>query len=137
MNLSTIARSVSKLTIILIFFWLISTSTIQDQLLGVVLLAIILWSFYPSRHLESSILIIAILVVLQATLDVEGFISNLFRVYRGSGLWIIISGFILAKGMEVSGLGKRIALAIATSLGAKPRNILLAIAITSFCDLSS
>ena len=132
MNLGTIVRSVSKLTIILIFFWLVSTSTIQDQVLGVVLLAIILWSFYPSRHLESSILIIAILVVLQATLDVEGFISNLFRVYGGSGLWIIISGFILAKGMEVSGLGKRIALVIATSLGAKPRNILLAIAITSF-----
>ena len=100
--------------------------------MGVVLLALILWSFYPSHHLESSILIIAILVVLQATLNVEEFLSNLFRVYGGSGLWIIISGFILAKGMEVSGLGKRIALAIATSLGAKPRNILLAIAVTSF-----
>jgi anion transporter len=108
-----------------------ATSGIQGQILGVVFFALVIWSLYPERHLESSIIVIALLSLFQASLDVEEFIRSLFSTYGGSGLWIIVSGFVLAKAMELSGLGRRIALWIATSLGAKPDRIVLAVAVAN------
>lgn len=122
--------AVTALTI-LAFLYLTAIGTIQDRILGVVLLALVVWSLYPKRHLESSLLIIALIGLFEASLDVQEFINGLFSTYGGSGLWIILSGFVLAKGMEVSGLGKRIALMIATSMGCKPGNVILAVAVAS------
>ncbi len=122
--------AVTALTI-LAFLYLAAIGTIQDRILGVVLLALVVWSLYPKRHLESSLLIIALIGLFEASLDVQEFINGLFSTYGGSGLWIILSGFVLAKGMEVSGLGKRIALMIATSMGCKPGNVILAVAVAS------
>lgn len=127
----TIKHAFTGLTI-LVFSFLAASGRIETQVLGVVLLALVVWSLYPDRHLESSILIIVIIAVFEASLDVQEFIAGLFGTYGESGLWIILSGFVLAKGMEVSGLGRRIALTIATSMGCKPRNIILAVAVASF-----
>jgi anion transporter len=118
------------LTVLILFFFAAS-GRIEAQILGVVLLALVVWSLYPNRHLESSILIIALIGVFEASLNINEFVFGLFSTYGGSGLWIILSGFVLAKGMEVSGLGKRIALVIATSMGCKPRKIILAVALAS------
>jgi len=115
----------------LVFLWVSVTSQIQGQILGVVFLALIVWSLYPERHLESSILIIVLLSFFQASLDVGEFIDSLFSTYGGSGLWIIVSGFVLAKAMEMSGLGRRIALWIATSLGGRPGGIVLSVAVAN------
>lgn len=122
--------AVTALTI-LAFLYLAAIGTIQDRILGVVLLALVVWSLYPKRHLESSLLIIALIAIFEASLNVQEFINGLFSTYGGSGLWIILSGFVLAKGMEVSGLGKRIALMIATSMGCKPGNVIIAVAVAS------
>ena len=116
---------------VLIFGYLAIGGRIEDRILGVVFLALVLWSLYPKRHLESSLLVIALIAVFEASLNVGDFINSLFNTYGTSGIWIILSGFVLAKGMEVSGLGKRIALVIMTSMGCKPRNIILAIAVAS------
>jgi len=113
------------------FLWLSFTSQIQGRILGVVLLALVVWSLYPVRHLESSILVIALLSFFQVSLSPEEFIGSLLSTYGGSGLWIIVSGFILAKAMEVSGLGRRIALWIATSLGGRPDSIVLSVAVAN------
>ncbi len=112
-------------------FGYLALGGIEVRILGVVFLALVVWSFYPKRHLETSIVIIALIAVFEASLNVQEFITGLFSTYGGSGIWIIMSGFVLAKGMEVSGLGKRIALGIATSMGCKPRNIILAVAVAS------
>src|SRR4030042_1762966 len=117
---------------VLVFVFLAAGGRIEAQVLGVLLLALVVWSLYPGRHLESSILIIATIAICGASLDVQEFIAGLFGTYGRSGLWIILSGFVLAKGMEASGLGKRNALTIATSMGCKPRNIVLAVALASF-----
>jgi sodium-dependent dicarboxylate transporter 2/3/5 len=114
-----------------IFLWISITSQIQGQILGVVFLALVVWSLYPERHLESSMLIIVLLSFFQASLDIEEFIGSLFTTYGSSGLWIIVSGFVLAKAMEVSGLGRRIALWMATSLGGKPGRIVLSVAVAN------
>lgn len=116
---------------VLVFLWVSVTSQIQGQIMGVVFLALVVWSLYPERHLESSILIIALLSFFQASLDVGEFIGSLFSTYGGSGLWIIVSGFVLAKAMEMSGLGRRIALWIATSLGGRPGGIVLSVAVAN------
>ncbi len=108
-----------------------ATSRIHGQILGVVFFALVIWSLYPKRHLESSILVIVLLSLFQASLDVGEFLASLFSTYGGSGLWIIMSGFVLAKAMELSGLGRRIALWIATSLGAKPDRIVLSVAVAN------
>jgi len=113
------------------FLWMAATSPIQGQILGVIFFALIVWSLYSERHLESSIIIILLLAYFQASLSIDEFIDSLFATYGGSGLWIIITGFVLAKALESSGLARRIALWIATSLGGNPRNIILSVAIAN------
>jgi sodium-dependent dicarboxylate transporter 2/3/5 len=114
-----------------VFLWSAATSDIQGQILGVIFFALIAWSLYPERHLESSILVMVLLVFFQASLSIDEFIDSLFATYGGSGLWIIISGFVLAKALETSGLARRIALWITTSLGADPENIVLSVAVAN------
>ena len=115
----------------LLIFSYFALGGIESQILGVVFLALVAWSLYPKRHLESSIVIIALIAFFEASLNIQEFINGLLGTYGGSGLWIILAGFVLAKGMEVSGLGKRVALLIATSMGCKPENIVLAVAVAS------
>ncbi len=126
----TVKAAATSLTI-LGFLWLSFTSQIQGQILGVVLLALVVWSLYPGKHLESSILVIVLLSFFQVSLSPEEFIRSLLSTYGGSGLWIIVSGFVLSKAMEVSGLGRRIALWMVTSLGGKPGSIVLSVAVAN------
>lgn len=114
-----------------LFLWIATTSQIQGQILGVLFLALIVWSLYPRRHLESSIFIVALLSLFQVNLSPKEFVSSLFSTYGGSGIWIILSGFVLAKGMEASGLGRRIALWIATSIGGSPDMVVLSVALAN------
>jgi len=113
------------------FLWVSLTARIQGQILGVVFLALVVWSLYPKRHVESSILVLVLLSFFQASIGLEEFISSILSTYGGSGFWIIVSGFILAKATETSGLGRRIALGITTSLGGKPGSIILSVAVAS------
>lgn len=124
-------RAIAALVTAASFLWMAVTSGIEGQILGVVFLALVVWSLYPERHLESSVGIILLLSYFQASLSPEEFIDSIFRTYGGSGLWIIVSGFVLAKAIEASGLGRRIALWIATSLGGRPGSIVLSMAIAN------
>lgn len=110
---------------------MVTTSQIRGQILAVLFLALIVWSLYPRYHLHSSILVMTLLGVFQVSFSLEEFYKSLSATYGESGIWIIISGFILAKGMETSGLGRRIALRIATSMGNRPDKIVLAVALTN------
>ena len=131
MQRNNVIKLVFSVVAAVIFLFLATTQPIQGKILGVVLVALIAWSLYPERHLESGLGVILLIAFFQASLNIDEFVQGLFTTYGGSGLWIILSGFVLAKGMEVSGLGRRVALRIATSMGCKPRNIILAIAATS------
>lgn len=116
---------------LIIFSLFVLTQPIQGKILGTAIFALILWSIYPDKHLQGSILIIILLAFFEASIDLNEFIESLFRTYGGSSLWIILSGFILAKSMDVSGLGNRIALKVTTSMGYKPINIILAIGLAN------
>ncbi len=108
-----------------------ATSSITAQILGITFLALVLWSLYPKQHFLSSIIIVALLSVFQAALSISEFMNSLFASYGGSGLWIIISGFILAEAMRTSGLARRIALWITASLSANANTIVFSVAIVS------
>ncbi|MCS7363921.1 MAG: DASS family sodium-coupled anion symporter [archaeon GB-1867-035] len=134
-KLGFINEKIMKLTLTIltfvIFIWVAATSAMQGKILGVVLLALILWSLYPQYHFFSSIFIILLLSLFGISFNLNEFINALFLTYGRSGLWIIISGFILSEGMEVSGLARRIALKIVTSLGGDPAKIILAVALAN------
>ncbi len=127
---SVVKLTISLLTLIF-FMWTAATLPMQGKILGVVILALVLWSLYPKRHLISSLFVIALLSLFEVSISPQEFIDSLLSTYGGSGLWIIISGFILSEGMESSGLAKRIALWIVTSLGADPIKIILSVAVAS------
>jgi anion transporter len=125
------AKAIVLGSTLITFMWLSINSSITGRVLGVVLLALVLWSLYPKHLLASSILIIALLSLFEASLNTDAFVSSLFVSYGRSGLWIVVSGFILAEAMRVSGLGRRIALWIVVSLGGNMKSILLSVAVAS------
>lgn len=123
-------------TIILIvvattFIWILATSDIKGRVLGVVFLALVIWSLFPQYHFESSIIIIVLLSFLQVSLSIEDFLGSILSTYGGSGIWIIVSGFIFAKAMEESGLARRIALLVVTYLRGNPANIIISVAVAN------
>lgn len=125
------AKLIVSILTLIVFLWAAATSSIRGQILGVVLLALVLWSLYPRQHLLSSLLVIALLSLFQVSLSPKEFLDSLFSTYGGSGLWIIISGFILAEAMKTSGLARRIALWIVSALGADPDRVILSVAIAN------
>ncbi len=124
-------KLVATILTFMCFLFMAVVSEIEGQILGVVLLALVLWSLYPRHHFISSLFIISLLSLFQASISPREFIRSLFSTYGGSGLWIIVSGFILSEGMGASGLARRIALRIITGLGGDPDRVVLSVAIAS------
>jgi anion transporter len=115
----------------IVFLWLVATSSIHGQVMAVALLALVLWSLYPNLHLPSSILVIVLLAVFQVSFSPAEFFQSLLSTYGESGLWIIISGFILSEGMRTSGLARRIALWAVMALGGDPDRIFLSVGLAN------
>lgn len=103
----------------------------NQAVLGVMLLALILWSLFPKRFIISSVIIVLILMIFQSSVSIENLISSILSTYGTSNLFIIIAGFILAAAMDVTGLAKRVALKAILLFGEKPRYILLSIALVN------
>jgi hypothetical protein len=61
MRSGDVFKYASTVLTFLVFGYLALFGRIENQILGVVFLALILWSLYPKRHLESSVLIIALI----------------------------------------------------------------------------
>jgi anion transporter len=131
LNRENTAKLVASALTLIIFLWAALTSSITGRILGVVLLALVFWSLYPQYYLISSILIIALLSLFEASLSPQEFIDSLFSTYGGSSLWVIISGFILAEAMKASGLARRIALWIVSALGGDPNRVILSVALAN------
>jgi anion transporter len=107
------------------------TSSTQGKVAGIVLLALVFWGLYPHHYLVTSFAIVGLLSLFEAALSPMDFLNSVFSTYGGSGLWIIISGFILSAAMEVSGLARRIALMIATALGGDPNRVIFSVALAN------
>jgi solute carrier family 13 (sodium-dependent dicarboxylate transporter), member 2/3/5 len=99
--------------------------------LGIMGFAIVVWSLYPKNTILSSIFVIALLVILQSSVNVGTLITSVTSSYGTSGLWIIVAGFIIAAAMDISGLARRIAINFVLILGANPRWVLLSVALVN------
>ena len=102
-----------------------------NAVLSAMLLALILWSLFPDKFIISSVVVIIILVVLQTSVGIDQLVSSILSTYGAGSLLIIVSGFIFAAAMDVSGLAKRLALKVVSSLGANPRYIILSVALAN------
>ncbi len=110
------------------FFFLVY---INQTVIGIMLLALLLWSLFPKRFIISSVIIVIILVIFQSSVSIENLITSVLSTYGTGNLFIIMSGFILAAAMDITGLARRIALKIVILLGANQRYILLSLALAN------
>ena len=120
--------------ILLIFLGYIlaaNTLSMQYRVLGIVFLSLVLWSLFPRSHFLSAILVIITLSFYESSIGINQFVNSMFRTYGGSGFWIIISGFILSEGLEVSGLARRLALWIVSGMRSDPSGIVASVALAS------
>jgi len=131
MSLENVIKVTVSALALVASLWLAVTSSIAGQVLGVTLLALVLWSLYPKRHFLSSIIIIILLAFFEASLNLQEFLNTLLSAYGRGGIWIIISGFILAGAMKASGLARRLAFSIVSSLNGRPDVIVLSVALAS------
>jgi anion transporter len=131
LNRENMAKLVVSALTLIVFLWVAVTSSITGRVLGVVLLALVFWSLYPQHYLVSSLAVIGMLSLFEASLSPQEFVDSLFSTYGGSGLWIIIAGFILAEAMRTSGLAQRIALWIVSALGGDPNMVVLSVALAN------
>ncbi|MGA3020343.1 MAG: DASS family sodium-coupled anion symporter [Candidatus Micrarchaeales archaeon] len=104
---------------------------INQAIVGVMLLALILWSLFPKRFIPSSIIIMLILLLLQSSVSIESLIKSVLAAYGTGNILIVLSGFILAAAMDRTGLAKRIAIRVVLFFNKKPRYLLLSIAIAN------
>ncbi|NLK66289.1 MAG: DASS family sodium-coupled anion symporter [Campylobacteraceae bacterium] len=79
--------------------------------LGVAVFAIIVWITGAVDDALSGIMIVFLLAAFKATPK----LADAFSGYSNTSLWLIVIGFIMAAGMEKSGLSKRIALLMINS----------------------
>jgi len=92
--------------------------------LGVAVFAIVVW---VTQALDDAVSGIAI-VFLLALLDCAP-VTAVFGGYSNTALWLIVIGFIMAAGMEKSGLSKRIALFLVNLAGGRSSGVYWAVAL--------
>jgi len=91
--------------------------------LAVAVFAIVVWMTQAVDDATSGFLIVFLLAALNATS-----VANAFSGYSNTALWLIVIGFIMAAGMEKSGLSRRIALFLVNLAGGSSIRIYWAVA---------
>lgn len=91
--------------------------------LAVAVFAIIVWITQAVDDAMSGFLIVFLLAVLGATK-----VNAAFSGYSNTALWLIVIGFVMAAGMEKSGLSKRIALFLVNLAGGSAVGVYWAVA---------
>ena len=92
--------------------------------LGVGVFAIIVWVTQALDDAQSGFCIVALLVLLGAAK-----ISQALSGYASTGVWIVVLGLVMASGMEISGLSRRMALNMVSLAGASPVKLYWAVAL--------
>ncbi|CAI3222671.1 SLC13 family permease [Desulfovibrio legallii] len=92
--------------------------------LGVGVFAIIVWVTQALDDAQSGFCIVAFLVLLGAAK-----IGQALSGYASTGVWIVALGLVMAAGMEVSGLSRRMALNMVSLAGASPVKMYWAVAL--------
>ena len=92
--------------------------------LGVGVFAIIVWVTQALDDAQSGFCIVALLVLLGAAK-----LGPALSGYANTGVWIVVLGLVMAAGMEISGLSRRMALNMVSLAGASPVKMYWAVAL--------
>lgn len=122
------------LPLALIFLGLIWTMPTPDGLaysgkmaMGIFAFALTLWVSNGIPNYVTSLIVIVLLPVTGAWSE-----ASALGVFGYEVIWLMVAAFIIASGMEKSGLAKRLALFLITKFGKSTNSVLIVLMITNF-----
>ncbi|GAB6167788.1 DASS family sodium-coupled anion symporter [Clostridium carnis] len=95
--------------------------------MGIFAFALILWVTNGIPNYVTSLLVLVLLPVTGAWTERE-----VLGVFGYDVIWLMIAAFVIASGMEKSGLARRLALFLITKLGKSTNSVLIVLMITNF-----
>lgn len=95
--------------------------------MGIFAFALILWVTNGIPNYVTSLLVLVLLPVTGAWTEREA-----LGVFGYDVIWLMIAAFVIASGMEKSGLARRLALFLITKLGKSTNSVLIVLMITNF-----
>lgn len=117
--------------IVLVLIWTMPTplglSYTAKMAMGIFAFALILWVSDGLPNYVTSLIVMVLLPLTGAWSE-----KNTLGVFGYEVIWLMIAAFVIASGMEKSGLAKRLALFLITKLGKSTNKILLVLMMTNF-----
>ena len=117
--------------VVLALLWLMPTpaglSYTAKMAMGIFAFALILWVTNGLPNYVTSLIVLVLLPVTGGWAQKQA-----LGVFGYEVIWLMVAAFIIASGMEKSGLAKRLALFLITKLGKSTNNILIVLMITNF-----
>lgn len=95
--------------------------------MGIFTFALILWVSNGIPNYVTSLLVLVLLPVTGAWTQ-----SEVLGVFGYEVIWLMIAAFVIASGMEKSGLAKRLALFLILKLGKSTNSVLVVLMLTNF-----
>ncbi|WP_311734585.1 SLC13 family permease [Clostridium chauvoei] len=95
--------------------------------MGIFAFALILWVTNGIPNYVTSLLVLVLLPVTGAWTERE-----VLGVFGYDVIWLMIAAFVIASGMEKSGLARRLSLFLITKLGKSTNSVLIVLMITNF-----
>jgi di/tricarboxylate transporter len=99
--------------------------------LAITILGLGLWGAFPQHAFWPSVVVIALVVGSSILASPSTVVGRVVQLYGASGVWTPLTGFLFAHAVTVSGLGRRLALAVVRRVGRRPSLVVLAVGIAS------
>ncbi|WP_353095210.1 DASS family sodium-coupled anion symporter [Tissierella praeacuta] len=117
--------------IVLALIWTMNTPSeltyTGKMAMGIFAFALILWISNGIPNYITSLIVLVLLPVTGAWTE-----SKVLGVFGYEVIWLMIAAFVIASGMEKSGLARRLALFLITKLGKSTNSVLIVLMITNF-----
>ena len=117
--------------IVLAFIWTMPTpeglAYNAKMALGIFSFALILWVTNGIPNYATSLIVIILLPLTGAWSEADA-----LGVFGYEVIWLMIAAFVIASGMEKSGLAKRIALLLIKTMGKSTNTVLIVLMVTNF-----
>ncbi|WP_027631932.1 SLC13 family permease [Clostridium hydrogeniformans] len=117
--------------IVLALIWTMQTpeglSYTGKMALGIFAFALILWVSNGIPNYVTSLIVLVLLPVTGAWTQAE-----VLGVFGYDVIWLMIAAFVIASGMEKSGLARRLALFLITKLGKSTNSVLVVLMLVNF-----
>lgn len=100
-------------------------------LIAITVLGLGLWGAFTQYAFWPSVVVIALVLGSSILASPSTVVGRVVQLYGASGVWTPLTGFLLAHAVTVSGLGRRLALAVVRRVGRRPSLVVLAVGIAT------